>query len=572
MVRQDLPKKRYIVLLGLLLGAVAFLCLYGVGPLDPGNDRWIWYGYDETDLHQHYAGWLGFRNSSWQFPLAQADALAYPCTEGVNITFTDALPWVSIFFRLFARWMPATFQWFGIYELTAYMLQGAAAALLLALFTDSLPAVGAGTLFFVFSPVMVERAFRHVALSSHYIVVFALYFYLLGRRQKRCYCGVYWFLAALSVGITPYFLPMVAIFALLLSLERLVESRKPLAPALLFLGTCAAGYASGVVLGSLNNGYNSSREDYGFYSMNLNAWFNPSSCGGYTWSRILPKRAQLYGQYDGFNYLGFGALALLALLLVSALVLALCRPACRIALRKLLRRNAILIGGMLFLIVFAVTNVVCFDDKELLNIPLTAKMLELCGIFRASGRMFYPVFYVLLTAGFAGLCRLLRYLGRGRWFPWAIALFAALQLFDLSAMIAEKHTAMQELCTDPLPYPQELQDRAADYRVLFLTNDIYHARNIICMAMHTGMVTNGYDVNTYTGAWNTTIDWTASAQEEADSGTIYPDILYVTPNADRFALWQELYSDKADFITWDIKSTGIYDRCDQYYFMLPRQG
>ena len=29
--------------------------------------------------------------------------------------------------------------------------------------------------------------------------------------------------------------------------------------------------------------------------------------------------------------------------------------------------------------------------------------------------------------------------------------------------------------------------------------------------------------------------------------------------------------DKADYITWDIAATGIYDRRDEYYFMEPKQ-
>lgn len=566
-----MPKKRIIVLLGALLGAAAFLVLYGVGPLDPANDTWIWYGYDETDLHQHYAGWLGFRSSRWQFPLAQADALAYPCTAGVNITFSDALPCISILFKLLAPWLPAQFQWFGLYELAAFMLQGAAAALLLALFMPNLFAVGAGTVLFVFSPVMVERTFRHVALSSHYIVLFALCAYLAGRRNKRCYMGVFWFLSALAVGITPYFLPMVAIFALLLAIERLLESRRPLASALLFFGTCASGYASGVVLGSLNNGYSSSRENYGVFSLNLNAVINPRSCGGYTWSRILPQRPQLYGQYDGFSYLGFGVLAMLAVVAAAALVLAVRRRDCRAALAALLHRNTVLLCGMVFLTVFAVTNVVCFDDHELLNIALPEKFIALCGIFRASGRMFYPVFYLLMLTAVVGLHRLLaRALRREKLFPWVLAVFVCLQMFDLSGVIAEKHTAMREMCTAPTPYPQELRDRAGNYRTLFLADDIIHARNIICAALRPGMVTNGYDVNTYTGAWNVTIDWTAETSRQADEGTIYSDLLYVTGNEDRFARWQALYGDGADYITWDIASTGIYDRSDVYYFMLPK--
>ena len=56
-----------------------------------------------------------------------------------------------------------------------------------------------------------------------------------------------------------------------------------------------------------------------------------------------------------------------------------------------------------------------------------------------------------------------------------------------------------------------------------------------------------------------------------DSGTLDPDTLYVTGDADRFASWQAQYGDKADYITWDIAATGIYDRRDEYYFMASKQ-
>ena len=446
-----------------------------------------------------------------------------------------------------------------------------AAALVLGLFLYELLPLTAGTALFAFSPIMIERAFRHVALSSHYIVLFALYAYLRGRREQRCFMPVFWLLAALGVGITPYFLPMVAIFALLLAVENALHTRKLLAPCGLFFGTCAAGYAAGVVLGSLNNGYSASRENYGVFSFNLNALFNPSSKGGYTWSRILPARPQLYGQYDGFNYLGFGMLALLAVLCAAAVVLAVRSKADRAALAGLLRRNTVLILGMAFMTLFAITNVVCFDDVELLNLPLPDGLLKLCGIFRASGRMFYPVYYVLMTACIVGLARLLHRTGKARLYPAALVLAAAVQLFDISEMIAEKHTAMAETAAKPRPYPQELADCRANYGVLMLADDIIHARNVICAAWHPGMITNGYDVNTYTGAWNVTIDWTAQTSAAVDSGTLDPGTLYVTGDADRFANWQALYGGSADYITWDIAATGIYDRRDQYYFMAPKQ-
>ena len=185
-----------LAVMGLLLGVLTFLLIYGKAPLDTGNDNWIFYGYDETDIRQDYAGWLGFRSSSWQFPLAQADSFAQPSTAGVNISFTDSLPLVSVLFKLFRAWQPVTFQWYGWYELFTYAMQGWAEALLLGMFVQSLAGAAAGTLLFTFSPVMMERAFRHPSLSSHYFVVFALYFYLRGRREKRCFTPAFWVLAA----------------------------------------------------------------------------------------------------------------------------------------------------------------------------------------------------------------------------------------------------------------------------------------------------------------------------------------------------------------------------------------
>ncbi len=75
---------------------------------------------------------------------------------------------MSVLFKLLAPVLPAQFQWFGLYELAAFILQGMAAALVLGLFLyDLLPLAAGHGAGFAFSPIMIERAFRHVALSSH---------------------------------------------------------------------------------------------------------------------------------------------------------------------------------------------------------------------------------------------------------------------------------------------------------------------------------------------------------------------------------------------------------------------
>ena len=111
-------------LLAAILGAAAFLLIYGQTPLHVTNDAWIMAGYDETDIIQHYSGWLAFRNSDWTFPLGLASDMA--CGEGTYISFTDSIPWVAIICKLLRRVLPETFQYFGQYALLCYMLQATA--------------------------------------------------------------------------------------------------------------------------------------------------------------------------------------------------------------------------------------------------------------------------------------------------------------------------------------------------------------------------------------------------------------------------------------------------------------
>ena len=206
-----------------------FLWLYGAAVLDPGWDAWILNGYDEWDIQQHYAGWLLFRNSHWTFPLGFADTIAAP--DGTAISYTDSLPWVSIFFKLparhAARHLPVVL---ACTRCSALRCRGRPGALLCTRGArcGAPLAVGAflsGALFACL-PTLWERAFRHVALASQWLFLFALYAFLEQRAALRSggRAGAWpWWFAVLgfaSVGIHPYFLPPVMVCALLAAVER----------------------------------------------------------------------------------------------------------------------------------------------------------------------------------------------------------------------------------------------------------------------------------------------------------------------------------------------------------------
>ena len=436
-MNQNTKRRWLAALLGAAAGMVVFFLLYGTSTLHPTYDAWILNGYDEWDIQQHYAGWVLFRNSHWAFPLGLADTIAAP--DGTVISFTDSIPWVSIFFKALRGVLPSTFQWFGWYTLFCFAMQGAAGALLCAR-GQAKTGAGAlvfstlGGLLFVMLPTLWERAFRHTALASQWLFLLALYAFLEYRQNLHSGTAKFpWVmpvLAFLAVGIHPYFLPLVMMCALLAAVELGRQKKAWGRAALQFAASLAAAVVGGVLCGAIGSGTGASRSGYGDYSMNLNALINPTSRGGYTWSRLYQVMPQQPGQYDGFNYLGLGVLALITAALLFSLRRAL---RCPQNTKTWWHRNGPVFAACVFLTLFAVSNKIYWGNTGI-ELPLPAKLLELCGIFRSSGRMFYlaaacMVVYAVYT---------LRDRLPGRYAVLVLALFVGAQAFDLSAAAQQK--------------------------------------------------------------------------------------------------------------------------------------
>ena len=415
-----------------LAAIIAFLCIYGITPLNVTNDRWIMAEYDEKDIIGHYAGWLSFRNSEWAFPLGYTSSLAYP--EGTMISYMDSLPWISIFFKIFRGILPETFQFFGIYVLLSFILQGISSFLIVREITDNDLYAFISSNLFLFSPVLLERSFRHTALGSQWLILFAILIYIKNhKKNKYMYYAMYTFLMILAIGIHPYFLPMVGVFLLSSVLEDI--TRKRYIAIALFAGGMAITYGTGCLLGVLGSGKEVTRFGYGYYSMNLNAIINPTSLGGYTWSSIIKSFPQTLGNYDGFNYLGFGILIGLFILFPAIL---LCKKAKNLA--RFLRAHIFLVIGLILCTIFAVSNVVTLNEKIVFQVNLPDKIEALCGIFRASSRLFYPVYYCIFLTVVYGIWKYRYALGKKSYI--VLSIIVLVQLFDIHSCIFQKHNAM----------------------------------------------------------------------------------------------------------------------------------
>lgn len=520
-----------------IFGIILFVMLYGITPLDVTNDAWIMAGYDEDDLTQHYAGWVQFRSSEWNFPLGMIADMAEG--TGTMLSFTDSIPLLAIIFKVFDFMLPETFQYFGWYNLLCFGLQGVAGYKLVRRKSDSTVFCYMGTLCFLLSPILWERAFRHTALASHWFVLFVLLIYLKSREVRRSgeqsFPKAYIVLNVLTVLIHPYFLPMVMIFTVLTVWENIMEFRSYVKNVVFFFSNAMAAFVSGWIIGALGWGVESSRFGYGYFSMNLNALVNPKSLGGYDWSAFLPELSQMSGNYDGFNYLGVGMLFLL-ILMTGLLVRKVCKDILHegVEMKRWLRTNIWFLMAMLFMTVFAVSNVVSFNDKELLTIHLPYRIYELCGIFRASGRMFYPVYYVLYTGI---IYQLAEYLKKKTAFI-VLAAGLLIQAADLSGVMAEKHQAMADNADyRSLLAETELTELAKGHRKITVSEvwDIIELQRISVWAGKNGLKTSYSIANsgTYGAA-----DILASEEIEAlKSGVYDKTIIYVTQNPETLKKW-----------------------------------
>ena len=401
-----------------ILGAVCFLIIYGVHPLDVTDDRWILNSYVEQDVIQHYSGWMAFRKSDWTYPIGNFDAMS-----GGILTYTDSIPWASILFKLFRTVLPATFQFFGLYIFLAFILQGIAAGKLLRLLIDDKFAVCIGVVLFCFSPIMMERAFRHTALASHFLITFSLYFLFKSYYTKKMSLW-YILIATVAIGTHPYFLPIVfsiigANVLYLLGSGRATFLHSCFVSAAALTATVFAGYFIGALGGS-----SLSYDGYGYFNMNINALYNPTSAGGIKWSYILPVFPQMLGNYDGFNYLGLGVL-----LGIPPSLYYCCKH-----ISGFLKKNWSIITVSIFMTAFAVSNTVTFNDSVVLRYPLPDDMLSFASIFRASSRIFYPVFYLIVLGVIVALYRL-------NVKKVLLLVILTVQLLDLSPVIYVKHNS-----------------------------------------------------------------------------------------------------------------------------------
>lgn len=370
----------FLAFLGGLTGAIVFYLIYGPGTLDTGRVDWL---FTLGDNAQHYLGWVFYRNDPWMFPIGFSCSLGYPA--GTCMCFTDSIPLLAIPLKVFSFLLPATFQYFGLWTLLSFILQGIFAALLLYEVSGSRLAALIAPVFFCTADILLFRVFRYTPLSGQWIILFALTLYFLNRRGER-HDHLWPVVHIMAVLIQGYFFVMTFVVFCGALLERYLKDRK-LIPILRDLAVSLSTTAVVMwITGFFTASVDMSDAGLGYFKANLNAFFNPLT----GWSRFfppLPLAENTYGM--NVNYLGIGII----LLFMAGLVALILRK--KKINREAIARNAGLLVIVPVLGIFALSNVITFNEHILFSYTLPDPILKLWGIFRGTERMLWPIYYLV---------------------------------------------------------------------------------------------------------------------------------------------------------------------------------
>ncbi|NLF52489.1 MAG: hypothetical protein GX577_15280 [Leptolinea sp.] len=372
----------YLAAVGGLTGGLIFYLIYGSGTLDAGRVDWL---FNLGDNAQHYLGWVFYRNDPWTWPIGFSCSLGYPI--GTCMCFTDSIPLLAIPFKLISHLLPTTFQYFGLWTLLCFVLQGAFSALILYEVTGRrIPSLIA-PMFFCTADVLLFRVFRYTPLTGQWIVLFALYLYFLNKRTER-WNRLWPLVHVMAVLIQGYFFVMTFVVHCGTLLERYLINRKWTNAARdLVLGTVVTALVMCFV-GFFTASVEMSNAGLGYFKANLNAFFNPLP----GWSRFFPPLPLAEGTYAmNVNYLGVGIISLT----VIGLVLVVLHN--RKSLPQIYRGSWGLLLITLVLVVFALSHVVTFNEHVVFSYNLPEPFLRLWGVFRGTERMLWPVYYLVFV-------------------------------------------------------------------------------------------------------------------------------------------------------------------------------
>ena len=388
----------------LALPLLLFLALFHPAVLDIGNAGWL---IDGSDAGENALGAHAYWHDQRAGASLRTRLLSAP--EGVPILFTDSNPLVTLAAKPFAAWLPADTQLIGPFIFLCLFLQTLFALALLRPHAPGCVALWIGVALLAFPPTLLNRV-GHANLMAHWTILAALWLFLDTERRRR---WMWWAALIATVALMHSYL-LILVGAIWAS-AMLAEFGSGSAATRRIISAQIVGMLSLVAMLAwwMGVGGQAASGSFGSFSMPLDALWNPGAEVATTLvsgHELSPGRG-----FEGFQYLGAGGLLLVA----AAIGVALVRTA-RDGERRIGQRLRTLVPALILLTLLAVAR-----------LPLPAVVLAWLDPIRASGRLFWPVGYVLALMAVLAVFRL-----PARKAGALLLVVAMLQIIDLSAMAA----------------------------------------------------------------------------------------------------------------------------------------
>lgn len=450
-----------VPILSTALAIATFATLVGFGLI--GNDAPLWLN-PPNDMGVASMGYLAIQQTAWGFPPTVSRDLIAPAQ--LSIVYTDSIPLFAL--ALKALGLGHRLHLLGVFVLVSWVMQPLGMLALLRACGVRRPAsllMGCGLA--LFYPAWFMMLTGHVSLAGHWILTFALAASVGAAREglSKTRVAAFAALAATAVGVHIYHLVPVAACFGAACLSELAQRGRMSIPR---VALAVASFAGAIGLAAWVFGYGVGRqqsgggEALGYYSMNL---LGP----------VLPQASTLFGQdlvegrfegaidptggqwYEGYSYLGAGALLVTALGVALALA---GHP--RTAFNT--RRFGPLVLALVGLTVLAVGPRPYFGPWLVGDIGRPGGTIgEWLGYFRCHGRFFWTVGYALIAWAIVQLDLRLGRLA----LSLVAAIVVALQAYDTGGLQQGLREAYHRRVADY--YPASFRDAPAleqrDWRI-----------------------------------------------------------------------------------------------------------
>jgi len=453
------------LLFGICIACLAVglaIFLYGE-LLNPMRTTWLLH---ENDPLQHFTGWLFFRHEPWHWPLGTICNLA--SQTGTSIVFTDSIPLLALPLKALQTFLPEHFQYLGLGMALNLILNATAAYWLLRRCSLTPIAAFLTSILILLQPAALMRglgAHGHTALTAHWVLIFALGL-LIFPRKKNSKTGLAWFfLLACAVLIHFYLFFMAGVLWFAWWIRTGLEIRSSncfqgkstwvftgiFTPGMILLIMWGAGYFHHGAAHAGSGGFEIfSAELFTFFNPASKAWFlHPPNHPSLS-SLVSGWQTPVWGQYEGQSYMGLGGI----LLLVAAVFSMWIRPHPEIHTRQSAPDWKWAWIAALFLFAFSLSDRIIIGTY-VLDLHYSNLVDPLARLLRSSGRLAWPLLYMLLMASAFSLGRRIP---RRILYPM-LALFVVLQTIDISPGLRFVHSRTKELA-------KQLEDRDLPFAVL----------------------------------------------------------------------------------------------------------